>query len=211
MRAFIVVLALVATPFLAGVAQSPNGSICDNGQGDEHRSDSGRVHAHQGLCALPPPLLDADHDGVPDNLDQCPDTPLGATVDASGCPVAPPPGCVNSVGTGTGTVLGQVFVDDPAQNFPYLAGWCVELRDGSGAVIATAVTSGVALDVEGNNYVFTGIPGGSYTVCEVLPPNTTWHETTPTSGPDCGGGVFGQPATFMDGGSADLIWFGNLP
>src|SRR2546421_11112150 len=55
MRAFIVVLALVATPFLAGVAQSPNGSDCDNGQGDEHRSDSGRVHAHQGLCALQPP------------------------------------------------------------------------------------------------------------------------------------------------------------
>ena len=55
MRAFIVVLALVATPFLAGMSQSPNGSDCDNGQGDEHRSDSGQVHAHQGVCALQPP------------------------------------------------------------------------------------------------------------------------------------------------------------
>ncbi len=58
MRAFIVVLALVATPFLAGISQSPNGSDCDNGLGDEHRSDSGQVHAHQGLCApqpQPPP------------------------------------------------------------------------------------------------------------------------------------------------------------
>src|SRR6266700_2997747 len=55
MRAFIVVLALVATPFLAGMSQSPNGSDCDNGQGDEHRSDSGQVHAHQGLCAPQPP------------------------------------------------------------------------------------------------------------------------------------------------------------
>jgi len=182
----------------------------------QKRAIGSPTHAHQIRTQTTAMIVlartgDADHDGVPDNLDQCPDTPLGTTVDASGCPVAPPPGCVNSVGTGTGTVLGQVFVDDPGQNFPYLAGWCVELRDGSGAVIATAVTSGVALDVEGNNYVFTGIPGGSYTVCEVLPPNTTWHETTPTSGPDCGGGVFGQPATFMDGGSADLIWFGNLP
>jgi len=211
MRALIVVLALVATPFLTAASQSPQGSNCDNGLGDEHRSDSGQVHAHRGLCAPQPPILDADRDGVPDDLDQCPDTPLGTTVDASGCPVTPPTGCVNSVGTGTGTVLGQVFVDDPAQGFPYLAGWCVELRDGNDAVIATAVTSGVALDVEGNNYVFAGVPGGTYTVCEVLPPNTTWHETTPTSGPDCGGGVFGVTVTFMDGGSADLIWFGNLP
>jgi hypothetical protein len=102
-----------------------------------------------------------------------------------------------------------VFVDDPALFFPYLAGWCVELRDGSGAVIATAVTSGVALDVEGNNYGFTGIPAGTYTVCEVLPANTTWHETSPTSGPDCGGGVFGVTVTLMDGSTADFIWFGN--
>ena len=211
MRALIVVLALVATPFLAGMSQSLQGSNCDNGLGDEHRSDSGRVHAHRGLCALPPPLLDADHDGVPDDLDQCPDTPLGTTVDASGCPVAPPPGCVNSGATGTARVLGQVFVDDPAQEFPYLAGWCVELRDGNGTVIATAVTSGVALDIEGNNYAFAGVPAGTYTVCEVLPTNTTWHQTYPTSGADCGGGLFGQGVTLMDGGIADLIWFGNLP
>jgi outer membrane protein OmpA-like peptidoglycan-associated protein len=29
---------------------------------------------------------DSDHDGVPDNKDLCPNTPLGATVDANGCP-----------------------------------------------------------------------------------------------------------------------------
>jgi OOP family OmpA-OmpF porin len=29
--------------------------------------------------------MDSDKDGVPDNLDQCPNTPLGATVDARGC------------------------------------------------------------------------------------------------------------------------------
>ena len=207
MRAFIVVLALVATPFLTGVSQSPPDlSKCDN----EHRSDQGVLHAYKGLCAPQPPPPDADGDGVPDSLDQCPDTPLGTPVNAIGCPIAPPPGCVNSPGTGTGTVQGQVFVDD-GLTFPYLAGWCVELRDGSGTVIATAVTSGVALDVEGNNYVMTGVPAGTYTVCEVLPPNSTWRETTPTSGPDCGGGVFGLTAIVMDGGTADFLWFGNLP
>jgi OOP family OmpA-OmpF porin len=28
---------------------------------------------------------DADHDGVPDGVDKCPDTPVGAVVDATGC------------------------------------------------------------------------------------------------------------------------------
>jgi outer membrane protein OmpA-like peptidoglycan-associated protein len=32
------------------------------------------------------PLTDLDHDGVPDKRDACPDTPVGATVDARGCP-----------------------------------------------------------------------------------------------------------------------------
>ena len=212
MRALLVVLALVAAPFLSAVPQSPQGMNCDNGLGDDHRSLQGQLHAHKGLCATQqPPPPDADGDGVPDSLDQCVDTPPATSVDASGCPVAPPPGCVNSVGTGGGAVLGQVFEDDPAQSFPYLAGWCVEVRDASGAVIATGVTNGAALDIEGNNYIITGVPAGTYTVCEVLPPNTTWHETQPTSGPACGGGLFGLVAVVMVGGAADLLWFGNLP
>ena len=36
------------------------------------------------VAAAPKPL-DSDNDGVTDNLDQCPNTPLGATVDARGC------------------------------------------------------------------------------------------------------------------------------
>src|SRR6266566_500104 len=49
--------ATFSVPSNRGVARvvRPNGSDCDNGQGDEHRSDSGQVHAHQGLCAPQPP------------------------------------------------------------------------------------------------------------------------------------------------------------
>ena len=36
------------------------------------------------MAAAPKPM-DSDKDGVTDNLDQCPNTPLGATVDARGC------------------------------------------------------------------------------------------------------------------------------
>jgi hypothetical protein len=43
------------------------------------------------LPAPPPVLVDSDGDGVADSLDQCPNTPLGAAVDASGCPVEAPP------------------------------------------------------------------------------------------------------------------------
>src|SRR5207245_1674508 len=35
------------------------------------------------------PAKDSDKDGVPDKLDACPNTPLGATVDAHGCPTDP--------------------------------------------------------------------------------------------------------------------------
>jgi OmpA-OmpF porin, OOP family len=35
--------------------------------------------------AVAPKPMDSDKDGVPDNLDQCSNTPLGATVDARGC------------------------------------------------------------------------------------------------------------------------------
>src|SRR5881397_3040105 len=57
MRAVPVLLALVATPFLAGVSQVRPGSNCYNGQSDGHRSAQGWAHAHGGQCALqlPPP------------------------------------------------------------------------------------------------------------------------------------------------------------
>ncbi|MDH3732819.1 MAG: thrombospondin type 3 repeat-containing protein, partial [Gemmatimonadota bacterium] len=41
---------------------------------------------------LPPPPTDSDDDGVPDDVDQCPRTPPGRTVDERGCePGEPPP------------------------------------------------------------------------------------------------------------------------
>src|SRR5947207_14521799 len=67
MRACIVLFALLATPLVVGVSQIPpelpGNSACDNGQGDENRSDSGTVHAHQGLCVpqMPPPPPPAGH------------------------------------------------------------------------------------------------------------------------------------------------------
>ena len=198
MRALIVVLALVATPFLAAVSQTAEHPNCDNGLGDQHRSDSGQVHAHKGLCGPQPPVLDSDGDGVPDNLDLCPNTPPGTTVDASGCPVSPPPGCVNSGSAGgTASIDGQVYVD-ASPSYSGLAGWCVQV---TGPVTATAVTDSYG------NYWFPGLPAGTYTVCETV--QAGWHETFPTSGPTCPTG-FGWTITVKDGFGASYIWFGNL-
>lgn len=60
------------------------------------------------------PVADADGDGVLDDVDQCPDTPAGTSVDAVGCPLPPPPPpCktpapgekVSLAGCGTGDVI----------------------------------------------------------------------------------------------------------
>ena len=59
MRALVFALALVATPLAIGLSQTdlglPGNSSCDNGNSADNRSDSGVVHAHQGLCAPQPP------------------------------------------------------------------------------------------------------------------------------------------------------------
>ncbi|HZV81337.1 MAG TPA: OmpA family protein [Geobacteraceae bacterium] len=54
------------------------------GQGGTTTSSSASL-----VVALPapPPVLDADMDGVPDTLDKCPNTPSGVKVDKDGCPL----------------------------------------------------------------------------------------------------------------------------
>ncbi len=177
MRGYIVLLALLATPLAVGVSQLPGKSSCDNGQGSVNRSAQGTAHAHKGLCAV-----------------QDPPPPLPPPP-----PPPPPPsaGCVNSGSTGgTASIDGQVYID--ASPWPGLQGWCLQL---SGPVSATAVT-----DASGN-YSFTGLPAGTYTLCEVV--QSGWHQTFPTSGPACPGG-YGWTITVADGSGASFIWFGNL-
>src|SRR5207249_6353672 len=135
-------------PLVAGGSQGSAG--CENGQGGVHRSAQGTASAHTGLWQpqTQSQVLDADHGGVLDSLDSCPNTAVGTTVDPSGCAVQttpqPPPLCVNSGSAGgTASIDGQVFVD--ASPWPGLRDWCVQL---SGPVSATAVT-----DASGN-YLF---------------------------------------------------------
>jgi hypothetical protein len=58
--------------------------------------------AAQGTAASAAPMPDADGDGVTDSLDNCPDTPPGKEVDATGCEVGSGGGGWGDVGSGGG-------------------------------------------------------------------------------------------------------------
>jgi hypothetical protein len=89
-----------------------------------------------------------------------------------------------------------VFVD--AAPWPGLANWCVQLFG--------PVSGSVTTDASGV-YLFSGLPEGTYTVCEVL--QSGWHETFPADGPACTGG-FGYSMFLSAGSGATFNDFYNL-
>ena len=58
-------------------------------EGDANQGLVGVILNYRFAQKEPEPMavLDSDGDGVPDDRDQCPDTPYGVTVDANGCPI----------------------------------------------------------------------------------------------------------------------------
>lgn len=178
MRAFMVLLAFVATPLAVGVSQKPTTlpgkSSCLNGRSAAYRSAQGLKNAHLGLCAP---------------TDPPPPPPTQPPPPSSTCAVsAPSP-------TGTAAIQGAVFLD--ADPWPGLSGWCVQL---TGSVTATTLT-----DASGT-YWFTGLPTGTYTVCEVVP--SGWQETFPTAGGSCPTG--GYTFSIADGNTAFWNNFGDV-
>jgi len=193
MRVVVVLLALVAMPCMASFAQGlPGKSNCVNGKSAANRSAQGTLQAHGGLCATQdPPLPQQPPPPPPDQPpppppDQPPPPPPGP---APTCTVTPPSTA------GTSSIDGQVFVDQSP--WTGLANWCVQLL---GPVNASTLT-----DASGN-YNFTGLPGGDYTVCEVV--SSGWQQTFPNSAAGCPNGMgwsftLTYPASFVN--------FGNLP
>lgn len=81
-------------------------------------------------CAPPPPT-DSDGDGVNDSLDQCPGTPPGSTVDATGCvPIVPPSGLVTvlNVKNGSCRPLARIEAGSP---YPGGGGTVTFMRNGA--------------------------------------------------------------------------------
>jgi hypothetical protein len=96
------------------------------------------------------------------------------------------------------SISGTVYNDITGR--PALANWTVQL---TGTVTATAVT-----DASGN-YSFTGLPAGTYLVCEVA--QSGWIETFPPVGATpCGTGGLGYSFSLNAGNTALLVNFGNV-
>ena len=201
-RVFVVLLALVAAPLVAGVAQDrptrqitpksganrASGSLDNPGLGHDAAHCAMRAELHPGetINKCPVPVTDP---GTPPPLPPPTLPPPPPPPPTSACGSAP-------AGGGTVSIDGQVYQDFAP--WTGLQGWCVQL---SGPVSGSVVT-----DASGN-YAFTGLPAGTYTVCEVL--QTSWRESFPANGPGCPGG-FGYTMTLMDGSGASFIDFANV-
>ena len=201
-RVFVVLLALVAAPLVTGVAQDrptrqitpksganrASGSLDNPGLGHDAAHCAMRAELHPGetINKCPVPVTDP---GTPPPLPPPTLPPPPPPPPTSACGSAP-------AGGGTVSIDGQVYQDFAP--WTGLQGWCVQL---SGPVSGSVVT-----DASGN-YAFTGLPAGTYTVCEVL--QATWRESFPASGPGCAGG-FGYTMTLIDGSGASFIDFANV-
>jgi len=199
-RVFVVLLALVAAPLVTGVAQDrptrqikPKSSV-NRASGSLDNPGLGHDAAH---CAMRAELRPGE------TINKCPDP----VTDPGTLPPPPPPpptlpppptsACGSApAGGGTVSIDGQVYEDFAP--WSGLQGWCIQL---SGPVSGSVVT-----DASGN-YVFTGLPAGTYTVCEVL--QTSWRESFPANGPGCPNG-FGYTMSLIDGSGASFIDFANV-
>ena len=194
MRARIVVLALVLTPFVAGHSQS--------------RGKASESARHESTAKLKKSEDGVQQQGEHEDKDKCPAGTAAAKSsskdhkqegqhegsDDKCTPAAPP------VPVGIAQIHGTVYSDLNGNGRleygePGLAGWTVTL---SGPVTATTVS---AWD---GSYVFTALPVGVYTVCGV--PQSGWITTAPVTGP-CAGGfgwTLDVPATMPD------LWYGSI-
>jgi len=133
MRVLPILLALVATPFVAGMSQ---------GLGHDAAHCAQRADQHPGKvinkCDPPPP------------------PPVPTPPPSSSCVVTVQPIMAAESGKITGTVYLDVV-------WTTISGVCVHLSGTSAAGVQISAT--VLTDANGL-YTFSGVPGGSYTVCE---------------------------------------------
>jgi hypothetical protein len=124
---------------------------------------------------------DDDEDDEDDDDDEPPPPP----------PPPPPTACAPTVTPGgTSSISGQVF---PAQS-----GWCLELSGPGFTTTAPTNSSG--------SYTFTGLPPGTYTLCEIVP--SGWRQTAPLIPAPCASG-FGYQFELLAGEGAFFVDFSN--
>ena len=209
MRVPVLVLALLAMPIAAGVAQGRGkqqrvrSTSVESDCKQEHADALGRAvadgHAPYGLdkkCSdaappVPPP--------PPAPVPPPPPPPV---------PPPPPPPAPEQPPTGPHQVRGVVFEDLPDVNGVYdgvqnafagemgLAGWTISLA-WNGQVIATTSSDG------DGNYIFSGLGNtgtGAFEVCIQL--QSGYSQTSPVGGTGCGGAGYSAPFN-----NSSMTWF----
>lgn len=186
MRVLRVLLALVAIPFVAVLAQRPFEDAKNCGQhltsaekADARGQRAGEVLAHGGKH------------GVMDRPCESPEPP----------PPPPPPGPPPSACAGSSLpVSGSLSIVGKVRDAATgngLAGWCVTIFTDAGSAVAESDASG--------NYAFNSLPDGTYLVCEDV--KDGWQQTFPSAamgGVPCPNGLGhsfplgGMNASFVD-------------
>ena len=178
MRALIVLLALVATPYVAGVSQGRPGQ---HGQSGQHGQKNDRAVRKSSTRPSSERTArtdagDCDQQGQHEGSDE-------------GCGSAPPPPPPPPPPPTGGEIHGSVWLDanmdgvrDPAE--VGVPNWSILLN---GAIATVTDAAG--------NYALTGLAAGTYEVCQVTAFN--WFQTFPTTGNGCGG--FGYLITLSQG------------
>ncbi len=203
MRVLKVVLALVAIPFVAALAQRPFEDVQNCGQ---HLSSSEQANARKSRRAAEGILVHGGRHGVMDRPCQSPPPPPSDTTPPPSDTTPPPgdttpppppaPNCAVSAFPVVGSLSISGKVRDAATGSG-LAGWCVTLTSAQGSAIAESDASG--------NYVFANVPDDEYLICEVI--KAGWQQTFPTAvmgGVPCPDGLGhsfplgGMSASFVD-------------
>lgn len=202
MRALLLLAALVAVPFAAGVAQDRDDSQRSKqcSKFAAHRDNDGRRTGQ-----------DADKNEGRSDQDrehskQCPDPPGGGGSgggSTGGSGGGTTSSCGPTVSGGNASISGQVT----NSSFVGLPGVCVQtytfdpVSGVAGALVAGAVT-----DALGNYSMSVSTSGGSYVVCTVVPSGSS--QTWPITGigfPVCPGGLAGYGGTPLLGGNTWLM------
>ena len=190
MRALMIVLALVATPFVAGVSQG-HGKPARPARRESsvRRAEHPAAAVRAAKSAQNCDQQEGQHEGDNDCGTVAPPPP----------PPPPPATCAaSSAPAGDVMITGSVLQDAPRVG---LADWCVELLLG-GVVVGTAKT-----DASGT-YTFSGIAAGDYLVCAVVQAGRTQiFPTAAFTGVVCASGWAGYPMLMPAGSST---WFNDF-
>lgn len=185
MRAPVVLLALVVTPFLADVSQA-QGKSSSHGRKVEECDKPGKRKGHEKLSWLLKHFDRGCSTATPSTQPPPAPAPTPAPTPAPAPEPAPEPTPDPTPAPApTGTDLSGVLFADmdwsgmPNDGEPLLSGWTVELRS-NGAVVTSATTDGKGL------YKFPRVLAGNYTICVVV--KSGYTQRTPTFGDACASG-----------------------